>query len=189
MNELTYPYIVIDVNIFEYLFSGEDEKHINADKHITDILTDLLDSCLLIDDKGKITSEYGSYLDRRIEQILKKDEKDPVRQLFKHWMEKWVFGALGGIEKVNVNTEDKLMSDIKQIIHERMGMDRYYVYVAFRKGTVLITNDLGIYDKRKILKRKTRNSRSRNADILSSKDMHKQLGYNATTTNDQEVVQ
>ena len=166
MNQLTKDLIAIDANVFERLFNPSK----NRAGHITILLTRLKDDQihLLVDDKDKIVNEYYN----RLKPHMKgEDEK---RILLTHY---WLLP--GNRKVVCVNTNDKLMVAIKGIIPVKRGKpitDRFYVYVAFKKGRILVTNDRkDIFDNREELKRKTKKFCPRDGDIMTSQQAHDRL--------------
>ena len=81
--------------------------------------------------------------------------------------------------EVEVNQTDNLMVSIKGIIEVREGKpvtDRFFVYVAFRKDRVLVTNDsCDILNNKEELKHKAKKLRLRGADILSSQEAYEKI--------------
>ncbi len=85
-------------------------------------------------------------------------------------------------ERVYVNQADNLMRSIKGIIEAQEGKpvtDRFFVYVAFKKDRMLVTNDRGdILSKKEELKRRARRAQKRrlkDADILSSQEAYEKI--------------
>ena len=71
------------------------------------------------------------------------------------------------------------MESIKGVIEVQKGKpvtDRFFVYVAFKKDRVLVTNDRGdILNNRKELKRKAKTLRLKDADILNSQEAYERI--------------
>lgn len=85
-------------------------------------------------------------------------------------------------ERVYVKQTDNLMRSIKGIIEVQEGKpvtDRFFVYVAFKKERVLVTNDRGdILNNKEELKRRARKAQKRrlkDADILSSQEAYEKI--------------
>ena len=161
MNNLTEDSIAIDANVFEHLLNPKQ----NHDNHITILLGQLRRDQirLLVDDKKRIVKEYGQ---RLINYMNKTAGDNPNRILLAYWFSR------DNMEVVCVAANDKLMTAIKDIILVKSGKavtDRFYVYVAFKKGGILVTNDNeDILKNREELKRKTKNFCPRGRDIMTS---------------------
>lgn len=128
-------YVAIDTNIFEHLL---DPKQ-NTCNHIEQLLMRLADCYqlrLLVDCGGRIRNEYGNRLDRRMEKPNQSDTGNA-----RYILEYWLYRSERFVLKVHFN--DELMQAIKEVIphSKQKTIDRIFVYVAFRKGTPLITND------------------------------------------------
>ena len=175
MNGLTSDCIAIDTNIFEHLLNP---KH-NTKNHISKLFEKLMDDeiALLMDDKKRITAEYSN----KIEKILDKKDveiKGEIRVLgtvYSYFMD--------NKEIVPVDFLDPLMTAITKIIPANKGADRFFVYVAFKKGRILITNDRkDMIDegnqagkRRQKLLQKTKKYRLKEANILTSATAYEKL--------------
>ena len=188
MSTLTSDYIAIDTNVFEHLMNPEKNKN----GHIHKLLGTLTKRKirLLIDNKRKILGEYNNKIPR---YFKKANEAKNERFLLDYFIKN-----LQQHEKISVNLEDNLMTAIKKIVPENKGADRYFVYVAFKKGRVLVTNDRADFidegnqteeKKRKLLKiqkkyfkkhkKQYQEDYENQADILTSAEAWQQ----AETTN------
>ena len=175
MNNLTKDFIAIDTNIFEHLLTKEDQE--NKNNHIDQLLKQLLiiDKIkLLVDSKKRITNEYYNRLTKRVKQINDDSKK---RRLLRYWVK------LENRKCVTVS-RDALIKKIKKIIPLGDGpvTDCYFVYVAFKEGRILITNDESdmvnkgniIGERRDELLDISKNSgRKKGSDILTSWDAYK----------------
>ena len=163
--------VAIDTNVFEHLLNRE----INYDSHINRLLVHLFmeGSCLIVDKEGRIPNEYNHRLGRRIESL---DEKGNERFILRYWME------LAPRHMIQVSGRDNLMNAIRRVIIERPeATDRIFVYVAFKEGITLISNDVlhvvfgpdgesGQQPRRHRLLSGTRRWRPNGAAILTSKE-------------------
>lgn len=130
MDNLPSDWIAIDTNIFGHLISP---KH-NSDKHIYNLLKYLKDNnvLLLVDDRQYIRNEYNT----RIRDFIKKAyERQDERHILRHFINPQ------NHEKVSISCTDELMNAILTVIPKEEDPDRYFVYVAFNKDRILITND------------------------------------------------
>ena len=130
MNNLTSDWIAIDTNVFGHLINP---KH-NSDKHIYNLLKQLKDDniFLLVDDKQLMRKEYN----KRIRQYIKEAyERQDERYILLYFIDRQ------NHKEVPVSYANDLMSAILKVISEKKDPDRYFVYVAFNKDRVLITND------------------------------------------------
>jgi len=178
MNNLTKDYITIDTNVFVHLFSEQE----NEDNHIDKLLRKLIEFeqdekiMLLVDCKGRITREYYSQLQKKLDN---EDNTSGRATLLEHWI---------GSENhhlVAVDFNDGLMGKINKIVPTppkgKRNTDRILVYVAFKKYRILITNDRkdiidcgNLIDERRKKLRRIRGSKS-GADILTSKEAYAKL--------------
>ena len=128
MNNLTSDYIVIDTNIFEHLFNPQN----NINGHITGLFDFLLKDKinLLVDSKGRIHAEYKHRLAQKIQQAY---EQPKIRSILKYYL------APANHKPIDVDQGRELMAQIGRIVLN--STDRVFVYVAFREGKKLITND------------------------------------------------
>jgi len=183
MNNLTADYIAIDTNVFVQLFNTQE----NEDGHINRLLSTLQDDgiAFLIDEPvqnkpSKIRDEYCQHL---IPQILASDEQSNERQLIKGLL----FADQERLEQVPVDMKCPLGRAIINVLHQAGNVDKIFVYVAFKKGRILITNDRkdlidrrhGDGKRRRELLDKTEKCRSPGredkADILCSQEAHDKL--------------
>jgi len=166
MNNLTRNIIAIDVNVFEHLIDPRN----NRDKHIHALFSQLMDDeiKLIVDDQGMISHEYDDRMTPRLDAL---DEESGEGILLRYWFDP------ENQKVVQVKLTDELMRAIKRIVSTRKKADRFYVYVAFKEGRVLVTNDKkDILKKRnRLLKLKTRPRLPKGANILSSQEAHQEL--------------
>ena len=175
MNNLTSDYIAVDTNVFEHLMNPQN----NTSNHIYKLLTQFINDkiLLLVDNKNKIKHEY---LQNFQEYLKHKSDRMGEGILLFH------FFKMENHEVIDVNLSDNLMNAIKKIVPEHKGVDRFFVYVAFKKSRVLVTNDKeDIIDegpkcgerRRKLLKH-TKRYRPRSegtAAILTSQEAYDRL--------------
>ncbi|MCZ0932106.1 MAG: hypothetical protein OXJ52_03020 [Oligoflexia bacterium] len=89
--------------------------------------------------------------------------------------------SISNTVKVTVDLSDKLMTCITKTVPEHKGIDRFFVYVAFKKGRTLVTNntrdmiDNGHRDEKRKELRKCRSHKNRKADILTSEEAYYKL--------------
>ena len=170
MNGLSQDSIAIDTNVFEHLLNPQE----NVDGHIGDLLRKLSKDKihLLVDDKKRIRKEYWNRLNSYV-QKERVAEGQAERILLIYWF------SAANQEVVSVKQNDALMKAIQNIIHEKRGKavtDRFYVYIAFKKGRILVTNDnKDIVNRRGQLRQKTRKARPNGADIMTSETAHSKL--------------
>ncbi len=184
MNNLTNDSIAIDTNVFEHLFNPD----FNTDAHINQLLTTLGRNNieLIVDKNNKIWHQYRN----RIEQkFYNSTEKGNELSILRLWFRE---GQIQCIKIVNVDLDDQLMRKIDQILCRSGRIDKIFVYVAFKAGRILITNDLRDMihghpkeneERRITLKNKTKKERRRlqenseddQSDILTSKEAHAKL--------------
>jgi len=130
MNAIKTDFIAIDTNVFMNLCDSEQEKF----KHIPELLKKLMcRRCVLLVDDKRIPGEYETAL---YNYLRGKNLSDIEESLLRHWLD------LGNWETVPVDDRDNLMKTIKKILPKLQdNYDRTFVYVAFKKGRTLITND------------------------------------------------
>ena len=170
---MNYPIkdsIAIDVNVFEHLMNKQE----NINNHIHKLLEKFINDriLLLVDDQGKIKNEYYQNL---VKYINNQDEDSIERQLLEYF-----FINSDNQKSIPVKLKDDLMVSITKIIPARKGADRFYVYVAFKNGKYLVTNDRrDMIDesnkqgqKRKALLKNTKKYRPRGANILTSQEAY-----------------
>ena len=124
--------VAIDTNVFEHILNPQE----NLDSHINKLLTflQLEGVSLIVDDRNRITGEYRN----RLEPIIRGANETSIeeRLLLKYW----IVDAPRRITKLVLN--DQLMAAIREVIKEPPeNVDRILVWVAFRHGRVLISND------------------------------------------------
>lgn len=155
------PYIAIDTNIFEHLLNPVT----NQGTHIDQLLGQLigLRYQLLVDSTRRIGNEYQQMI---IPIIRNMDETRPQLPFLRYWMNSDIR------HQVELNQQDDLMQQIRQIIYERSEhADRVFVYVVCREDAILITNDqIHILGRRNDLLKRTRRERGPNTDIQSSNE-------------------
>ena len=163
--------VAIDTNVFQHLLNPQN----NPNSHINHLLEHLiiLGTSLLVDSQGTIDSEYSQQLARRIRNA---DDLRNEIQLLRYWV------LVAPRLRVSVTEFDQLMRAIRSVIVEDAeDTDRTFVYVAFRQGTTLVTNDRrhivrgtggGSTFRRDILLRKTVGLRPETARIMTSEEAH-----------------
>ena len=163
--------IAIDTNVFIHLF----DSTWNTDSHINKLLEHFQQQCieLIVDDRGRIAGEYDHQITPRIQSS---DDTRNEIQMLRYWM------LFAPRKKVRLDNRDRLMQAIRIVVIEPSeNVDRIFVYVAFKAGKTLITNDLmhiveGPDTERtprgQRLLRSTRRLRHRDADILTSREAY-----------------
>ena len=161
--------VAIDTNVFQHLLNPQN----NIDSHINRLLEQLIRerTTLVVDAQGIVASEYQQQLARRL------GESDSVGneiQILRYWI------LRAQRHQVTVNDDDDLMKRIYDIITEvSENVDRVFVYVAFRRGATLVSNDLrhivrGPADesepRRERLLSNTEGLRTNGAQILTSQE-------------------
>ena len=162
----------VDTNVFSHLLNPQN----NPDGHINDLLAHLFEQqvALLVDDGGRITGEYERSITPLIQRL---DEARNERQILRYWM------AFAPSRKVEVSERDDLMAGIEQVISGDAAVDRIFVYVAFKEGKVLISNDerdivfgsdrgRGYVPRRERLLQNTQDCRPPGADILTAREAY-----------------
>ena len=129
-----YPFqdaVAIDTNVFVHLLNPEQ----NPDGHIHRLLGFLIvqELALIIDEQGAIRREY----ERHIEPMFKGNSVvGNELYLLTHWMKPEAQAI------VSVSRNDDLMRAIQEVVVEPpKRADRTFVYVAFKSGRTLMTND------------------------------------------------
>ena len=163
--------VAIDTNVFLHLLNCQNDP----DSHITKLLQYLstIGTTLLVDDRGRIV---GEYLHQLAPIMRNMDETRNERYILSYWMHP------DRRQDIAFSGNDQLIMAIKQVIHEQTEtVDRILVYVAFKVGGALISNDrMHIVDgppnesslRRHRLLRSTRKLRPNGADILTSQQAH-----------------
>lgn len=173
MNILTQDFIAIDTNVFEHLFNPEK----NTNDHILYLIGRLRKDKirLLIDgprEKSRIRGEYYERLSPYVNSSLQRGRAESV-------LLRYFLLLPENYKVVKVNQKDDLMESIKGVIEVQKGKpvtDRFFVYVAFKKERVLVTNDnRDILSKKKELKHKAKILRLKGADILSSQEAYERI--------------
>ena len=169
-------YVAIDTNVFLHLLNPQE----NVASHIDVLLADfqLRGIVTIVDDSGRI---QGEYLDQIGPYLMRTDETGPQADILRYWVME--ITPL----KVTLDLGDDLMRAIREVIVEPSeNVDRILVYVAFRNGSVLISNDerhivigppweSGQRPRRDRLLRSTRRLRSTGADIMTSQEAHSRI--------------
>ena len=162
--------VVIDTNVWIHLLNPQD----NVDSHIDKLLDYFRRQRieLIVDDKGRIGKEYRRSVLYRYQGL---DESGNERYLLRYCL-----NAPRRI--VSVDTLDNLMKAIEAVIHEPgKDADRTFVYVAFKVGRILVSNDMrdivrgtaSEHPQRRVrLRMTTSDIRPSGADILTSKEAH-----------------
>ena len=172
MKGLTDDHIAIDTNVFRHLRSPEW----NVDDHITGLLTaGMRDQVrLLMDSAGIILDEYQRLLvgEDGKPSFEVRDSEDPVHiALILYWMTQ--------AEQVMVDVAEDPVSRLVDVAlpllpegskrYWNVVVDRVFVYVAFEKDRVLVTNDdTDILSKRDVLRARARGVGQNKADVLTS---------------------
>lgn len=168
--------VAIDTNVFEHILNPQE----NVNNHISELLAYLQErnTYLIVDDGNRIYGEYDNKLTPMIENA---DDIGPELYLLRYWF-------LDAPSKdVNVTLNDSLMTRIKRVIHEPSeNVDRIFVYVAFKRGNLLISNDrnhivigpdseAGQSERRHRLIRETRRMYEPGAAILTSQEAQEKI--------------
>ena len=168
ISSLTQDYIAIDTNVFGHL-TRTKSGDVNEDRHVHKLLRIPRESniALLVDDCGRISKEYKHHLQP---EKLEANQKTNEAQIIRYWMH------LAPREKVSVDQETQLWDKINRIIYEEnLGeeIDRTFVYVAFNKGRILISNDrTHIVNRREQLKSSCVGYCPAESDIMTSKEAY-----------------
>lgn len=163
--------VAIDTNVFLHLFDSRN----NPGGHINRLLNHLVSQriALIVDDKERI---HGEYLQHVIPLVQKGKYIGNERSIMRFW---FMVDPLPR-HVVSLDTKESLMKAIRNIM-PRDSRDRIFVYVAFKEGKILISNDeADIVDRRQRLLNDTRQIRRRigssDADILTSQEAHDRIG-------------
>ena len=169
MKGLTNDFIAIDTNVFGHLINSR----VNTGNHIHKLLRVPPEErgaiTLLVDAGGEIQGEYRVHL--RPDHLRASDRLDEA-QIMKYWM------SLVPREKVTVNEKEPLWNAISKIlIEQNEPTDRIFVYVAFKKDRILISND-----RRHIINRRARFQACRDcgccgegADVMCSREAYERI--------------
>ena len=123
--------VAIDTNVFAHLLNPNN----NPDRHINKVLEHLQAHgiSLIVDEQGRIEREYACHI---IPMLTGRSVKGNELYILRHWM-----GPPLRL-RVPVDRSDRLMTAIRQIIVEdSKNIDRTFVYVALKNGSILISND------------------------------------------------
>ena len=161
--------VAIDTNVFLHLFNPQE----NTDRHIDRVLVYLYEQgiALIVDDKGRIRGEYENQIRPIVE---KSDEMRFEIQILRAW-----FLPDAPRRVVSLDMRDSLMQAIRNAMPTD-STDRIFVYVAFKEGKILISNDReDIVSQRQRLLNDTRRIRKRigsdDAEILTSQEAHDRI--------------
>ena len=123
--------VAIDTNVFEHLLN---DQH-NPEGHINRLLEylSLKRMKLLVDDRNVIGSEYLTHI---IPMLRGKSVKGNELNILRYWTN------LENRVSVPIPRNHRLMTAIEKVIVEPPKVaDRTFVFVAFRRGKILISND------------------------------------------------
>ena len=172
MNNLTCDYVIIDTNVFEQLLNPQENYANHIDKLLETLLRDGV--CLIVDEERRIENEYKN----RFEPRFKNNSVKNIQQLL--LLRYWIVLQIDKRKRVCVSDNDPLMITIKGIIAKGEAVDCTFVYVAFKCGRILITNDREHIiegrpkkrtERRKTLLKNTRKHRpNQRSEILSSSE-------------------
>ena len=126
--------LAIDTNVFLHLIDPD----VNADAHINELLTHLLDNenSLIIDDEDRILTEYNRHLPGAIKGA---DQKGQEILILRAWVR--VLQNPNRLLKIPLQN-DQLMKMLRKKVRPRKGSnDRIFVYVAFKQRKFLVSND------------------------------------------------
>ncbi len=166
--------VAIDTNVFRHLLNPQD----NTCLHINKLLGHLIreGTTLVFDERRVIAGEYDYQLARRLADS--NDTRNEI-QILRYFI------LYAPRLDITLDKNDKLMAAIRKVIFEvSENVDRSFVYVAFRQGTTLISNDQrhivrGPRDespeRRVRLLNDTVNLRPSGAAILTSKEAYTQI--------------
>ena len=176
MNNPFSDAVAIDTNVFEHIMNPQQ----NLNDHISELLAYLQDqhTCLIIDDGDRIS---GEYLNQLAALISRSDDVGNEISILRYWI------LYAPRIPVKVTLNDNMMIAIRSVIIEPSeNVDRIFVYVAFKQGNVLISNDLTHIvvgptreasqgERRHRMLRQTRRMRPRGAVILTSQEAHDKI--------------
>lgn len=169
MNGLTRDFIAIDTNVFAHLTN----ENMNTDNHIHKLLRmpkkEDNKINLLVDADRSIFSEYNRHL--KVEYLDAQQRKNEA-QIIRYWI------RLAPKKKVVIDKKGQLWGAIHAIIPEKdEEIDRIFVYVAFKMGRILVSNDYRhIVNRRKQLKTCCTNGHcGEEADVMCSIEAYKQM--------------
>ena len=163
--------VAIDTNVFEHILNPQE----NGGYHINGLLSHLQEhkARLIVDAGNRI---FGEYRHRIAPIIQRSDDTGNEIYLLRYWLldaPRLTIAVVGN---------DELMTAIRKVIIEvQEAVDRIFVYVAFKQGRVLVSNDrmnivLGpnseSTQRRDRLLGDTKRFRPRDAAILTSQEAH-----------------
>ena len=166
MNGFPSDCIAIDTNVFGHLTNESKNK----DKHINSLLENLIKqkTSLLVDKNGNILKEYQRHLNRP--KFRESYEGKDEAYILYYWM------YLVTRKKVSVMNDNLWTAVLKVIPEEQEEVDRIFVYIAFVKGRILISNDdKHIIGRRDELRDVTCNLCPEGGDVMSSKTAINQM--------------
>ena len=162
--------VAIDTNVWIHLLNPQNNEESHIDRLLDYFRQQAIE--LVVDDKGVIGKEYLNSVFRRYQGL---DESRNERYLLRYCL-----NAPRCI--VTLDILDNLMRSIEILIHEPgKDADRTFVYVAFKIGRILISNDLrdivrgtaSEHPERRVrLLKTTSGIRPVGADILTTKEPH-----------------
>ena len=168
--------VAIDTNVFEHILNPQE----NVDSHITELLSHLQERnvSLIVDQSGRVA---GEYLNQLSALIGRSDDIGIEISILRYWIRR------ACRIPITVTLNDNMMTAIRRVIIEPSeNVDRIFVYIAFKRGNLLISNDrthivvgpvreAGQSERRSRLKRETRRTRQPGADILTSEEAHAEI--------------
>ena len=166
MNGFPSDCIAIDTNVFGHLTN----KSKNADKHINNLLIHFMNqkTSLLVDENGNILKEYDRHLNRP--EFRERFEGKNEAYILYYWMHPDIR------KKVTVMNDNLRAAILNTIPEEQEEADRIFVYIAFVKGRILISNDdKHIIRRRDELRDVTRNLCPKGGDVMSSRTAINQM--------------
>lgn len=173
MNTMPEDYVALDINVLGHLLDSNPMKasDVNKDGHVTRLLEWLVDNNVrvLVDSEVEIWGEY----ERGLGLALDKAAENADRILLGYFLERKHH------RQVEV-ADDVLLHRITETVPVSRNADRYYVYVAFKAGRPLVTNDYKhIRNKRDALLEKTEGYRcGEQEDVLTSREAYDRLPPN-----------
>ena len=168
--------VAIDTNVFEHIMNPQQ----NVASHISELLSYLQERKigLIVDQSGRVA---GEYLNQLAALIGRSDDIGIEISILRYWIRR------ACRIPVTVTLNDDMMTAIKRVIIEPSeNVDRIFVYIAFKRGNLLISNDrthvvigpgreAGQSERRSRLKQETRRTRQSGADILTSEEAHAKI--------------
>ena len=169
-------YVAIDTNVFVHLLNPQN----NADSHINRLLEHLQrrGTCLLVDDRKRISGEYNHHI---VPIIRGASHISNEIYILRYWVDS------AHHHTIPSKRNDSLMMAINQVVSEvSEAVDRIFVYVAFKVGKPLVTNDQrhivlgpsreqGQLPRRIRLLRDTKKLRPTGSCIMTSKEAYDEI--------------